>query len=57
MCMEPVSTMRLPIGNGALGCYKPTVNESETIAVANPVCCGPLAAGFGVPAAPHLARS
>jgi hypothetical protein len=24
--------------NGALGCYKPTVNESETINEAKPLC-------------------
>ena len=33
--------MRLPIGNGTLGCYKATVNESETITDAKPVCGGP----------------
>jgi hypothetical protein len=49
--MELISTMVI------CGCYNPTVNESETITVAKPVRCGPLAAGFGIPAAPHLARS
>src|SRR5260370_20574168 len=32
MCMEPISRMNLP------GCYKATVNESETIIEAQPVC-------------------
>src|SRR6195256_1580858 len=32
MCMEPISTMTLD------RCYKPTVNESETITEAQPIC-------------------
>jgi len=47
------------------GCYKPTVNESETITEAQPFCLvraesdanGPGASGFGVPVAPHMSRS
>src|ERR1700704_2743041 len=34
-CMEPISTMTLP------RCYKPTVNESETITEAQPLCWVP----------------
>jgi hypothetical protein len=52
-------------GNGAPGCYKPTVNESETITEAQPLCLvrrasganEPRAGGLTVPAAPHLERS
>jgi hypothetical protein len=52
-------------GNGALGCYKPTVNESETINEAKPVCLfrgrsetgGPGAAGPRLPAGPLIERS
>jgi hypothetical protein len=45
-------------GNGAFGCYKPTVNESETINEAKPVClvCR-RDAGSGLPAGPPLERS
>ena len=35
MCMEPISTMTLQ------GCYKPTVNEPETIIEAQAVLLGP----------------
>jgi len=46
-------------------CYKPTVNESETITEAQPVwlvgCTSatnePRAFGFRVPALPHIERS
>jgi hypothetical protein len=52
-------------GNGAPGCYKPTVNESETITEAQPLCLvrrasganEPRARGLTVPAAPHIERS
>jgi hypothetical protein len=57
--MEPISTMILP------GCYKPTVNEPETITEAQPSCwvraIGEAnmarAPGFGAAAAPHIERS
>jgi hypothetical protein len=57
--MEPISTMSLP------GCYKATVNESETIIEAQPFCSvrsrsetsEPNAFGFRVPIAPHIERS
>jgi hypothetical protein len=57
--MEPISTMTLP------RCYKPTVNESETITEAQPLCwvrsrsetIELQASGFGFPAAPHIERS
>jgi hypothetical protein len=57
--MEPISTMTLA------RCYKPTVNESETITEAQPFCPGRSrgeagvwrAFGFGLPAAPHIERS
>ncbi len=44
------------------GCYKATVNESETITEAQPFCwvrsrSEPLALGFRFPAAPHIERS
>jgi hypothetical protein len=47
------------------GCYKPTVNESETITEAQPFCWaraegdanGVAASGFGVPVVPHMSRS
>jgi hypothetical protein len=59
MCMEPISTMTLP------GCYKPTVNESETIIEAQPFCWVRSrseanefrAFGFRYPVAPHIERS
>lgn len=46
-------------------CYKPTVNESETITEAQPFCLArsrsdanePRAFGFRHPAAPHIERS
>jgi hypothetical protein len=46
-------------------CYKATVNESETIIEAQPLCLvrsrsetsEPHAFGFRVPAAPHIERS
>ena len=52
-------------GNGALECYKPSVNESETITEAQPLCWFAAeataneleACGFRVPAAPHIERS
>ncbi len=51
-------------GNGAPGCYKATVNESETINRAKPLCLargrregGPGATGFGFPVAPLIERS
>ena len=51
--------------NGAAECYKATVNESETITEAQPLCladCRRAAAerragGFRYPAAPHIERS
>jgi hypothetical protein len=57
--MEPISTMTLP------GCYKATVNESETITEAQPFClvrrCGEAsesrAFGFRLPVVPHIERS
>jgi hypothetical protein len=57
--MEPISTMTLP------GCYKATVNESETIIEAQPFyrardrreASAPQAAGRGLPAVPHIDRS
>jgi hypothetical protein len=57
--MEPIATMTLP------GCYKATVNESETITEAQAFCrvrsrSVPLslqASGFGFPATPHIERS
>ena len=47
------------------GCYKPTVNESETITEAQPLCwvrrrggANELRVrGFRVPVAPHIERS
>jgi hypothetical protein len=45
------------------GCYKPTVNESETITEAKPFCCvrGPREANepraFRDTVAPHIERS
>ena len=57
MGMEPIPTVTLP------GCYKATVNESETITEAQPLCSvrnrpnGHWAAGVGFPAAPHIERS
>jgi hypothetical protein len=52
-------------GNGASGCYKPTVNESETINEAKPLCLVrgrsetslPGAAGSELPAGPLIERS
>jgi hypothetical protein len=57
--MEPISTMTLR------GCYKPTVNESETITEAQPFClvrgcceANELRAfGFRFSVAPHIERS
>jgi hypothetical protein len=57
--MEPISTMTLP------GCYKATVNESETIIEAQPFyrarnrrdASVPQVSGRGLPAAPHIERS
>jgi hypothetical protein len=57
--MEPISTRMLP------GCYKLTVNESETITEAQPICAVRsrsdanefLARGLGYPVAPHIERS
>jgi hypothetical protein len=57
--MEPVSTMTLP------GCYKATVNESETIIEAQPFyrardrreASALQASGSGLPAVPHIERS
>jgi hypothetical protein len=78
MCMEPISTLRArPVTglapehagprfeNGAAECYKPTVNESETIIEAQPLYltdCRHAAAegragGFRYPATPHIERS
>ena len=59
MCMEPISTMMLR------GCYKATVNESETITDAQLFCRvggrretgGLRASGSRFPAAPHIERS
>jgi len=53
------------LGTGALQCYKATVNESETINEAKPLCfvrggseaSGPGATGFGFPVAPLVERS
>ena len=47
------------------GCYKASVNESETITEAQPLCwvrsrsetIELQASGFGFPAAPHIERS
>ncbi len=52
-------------GNGALECYKATVNESETITEAQPLCwvrsrsetSGFRPVGFVAPAAPQIERS
>jgi hypothetical protein len=52
-------------GTGALECYKATVNESETINEAQPLCLvrgrgetgGPGATGFGFPVTPLIERS
>ena len=52
-------------GNGALRCYKATVNESETINEAKPLCLvrgrsetsGLGATGFRFPVAPLIERS
>ncbi len=52
-------------GSGALECYKATVNESETINEAKPLCLargrseagGPGATGFRFPVAPLIERS
>jgi hypothetical protein len=57
--MEPISTMKLG------GCYKATVNESETITEAQPFClvrgrseAGEWRAfGSGLPVMPHIERS
>jgi hypothetical protein len=57
--MEPFSTMTL------VKCYKATVNESETINEAKPLClvCGRSetsglgATGFRIPVAPPIERS
>jgi hypothetical protein len=80
MCTEPISTMtllvhpeaELPTGsvgpkfeNGAGGCYKATVNESETITEAQPLCLadrrhnasGRRAFGFWYPVARQIERS
>ena len=51
--------------NGAGGCYKPTVNESETITEAQPASLGRSrsaadqlrAIAFRYPVAPHIGRS
>jgi len=59
MCMEPISTVTLP------GCYKPTVNESETITEAQPFCvvlgrsepASLRALGFAFPVPPPIERS
>jgi hypothetical protein len=78
MCMESISTLQArPVaglapeqagarfGNGAAECYKPTVNESETITEAQPpyltdgraVTAAGGASGFRYPARPHIERS
>ena len=77
MCMEPISTLQArPVAglapehgprfeNGAAECYKPTVNESETITEAQPLCLGHCRRdagerrdlGLWYPAAPHIERS
>ena len=51
-------------GNGALECYKPSVNESETITEAQPICWGRhhsetsgFRAAASFPAAPPIERS
>ncbi len=52
-------------GNGAVGCYKPTVNEPETIIEAQPFCLVRSRSGanefrafdFRYPVAPHIERS
>jgi hypothetical protein len=52
-------------GSGAFECYKPTVNESETINEAKPLCPvrgrsesgGPGAAAPGLPGGPLIERS
>jgi len=77
MCMEPISTLQArPVAglapehgprfeNGAAECYKPTVNESETITEAQPpyltdrraAAAAGRACGFWYPAKPHIERS
>jgi hypothetical protein len=55
--MEPVSTMTLR------GCYKATVNESETIIEAQPFCLvrfrgeANVLRAVGLPVTPHIERS
>jgi hypothetical protein len=59
ICMEPISTMTLQ------GCYKPSVNESETITEAQPFCwvrnhsepASLRAFGFASPVPPCIERS
>jgi len=46
--MEPISTMILA------GCYKPSVNESETITEAQPICSLPGRGGANGFRAPGL---
>jgi hypothetical protein len=59
MGMEPISTMALA------GCYKASVNESETITEAQPICLvrsrsganDVHAVGFRFAGVPHIERS
>jgi hypothetical protein len=52
-------------GNGTAGCYRATVNESETIIEAQPFClvrsrgetCALWTRDMGLPGAPHIERS
>ncbi len=44
-------------GIAAVGCYKATVNESETITGGQPARYRPVAPGSGFAAAPYLERS
>jgi hypothetical protein len=80
MCMEPISTMTLRVRpaygaapasagpsfeNGAVECYKASVNESETITEAQPLSLGHCRRdaserrdlGLWYPAAPQIERS
>jgi len=51
MCMEPLSAMTQPVRFVTYQCYKATVNESETITDAKPVCGEPR--GAALPAGPQ----
>ena len=51
MCMEPLSAVTQLVRFVTYQCYKATVNESETITNAKPVCGEPFPAAF--PAGPQ----